>query len=50
VLHPSIKILPVKFPVTGGPMGILTLKNRMLNQTSGATASAAVLRLTLLRA
>jgi hypothetical protein len=29
--HPSIRRLRVEFPVTSGPMGIVTLKNRMLS-------------------
>jgi DNA-binding transcriptional LysR family regulator len=29
--HPFLKVLPVQLPITSGPIGIVTLKNRMLS-------------------
>jgi DNA-binding transcriptional LysR family regulator len=29
--HPSVKVLPVKLPVLPGPVGITTLKGRMIS-------------------
>ena len=29
--HPFLKELPVKLPITSGPIGVMTLKHRMLN-------------------
>jgi len=29
--HPGLKMLPVELPITGGPIGILTLQNRTLS-------------------
>jgi LysR family pca operon transcriptional activator len=39
--HPFIKKLPIELPIVSGPIGILTLKNRMLSPAAQLFIEAA---------